>query len=164
MTKTAANSGSTYIMEVASKDALLEWSHKYLQKLQIKRIESHLAHMYVTRGHCLVAALETIVVVAAVGPFAIRLHDGHQIIAECIGHNLEPEDIRTRLWYDHALVQLGRIIWMDILQGPVILIAEQRIEIGTHNCGIEVIRIDQMSMVALIADVHEDALNERINY
>lgn len=148
-------------MEIPHEDALLQRAHKHLQELQVERVESHLSHVNITCGHRFVATLQSIVVIAAIGPFAIRFQNGHQIVAEGIAHNLEPIDIRAGLWNDHALVQLRRIIGMYVLQGPVIAIAKQCIEIGTCYGRIKVVRIDQMSVITLIADVHEDALKRQ---
>lgn len=110
-----ATDTGTHIMEIAGKDALLQWSHKHLQKLQVKCVQSHLTHMNVTCGHRLVAALQTLVVIAAIGPFAMRFHDGNQIITERICNYLEPEDIRTRLRYHCAFVQLHRVVLVYVL-------------------------------------------------
>lgn len=153
----------TYIMEVAREDAFLQRSHKDLQELQVKRVQSHLSHVDVTCWYRLVSALQTIIVISAIGPFTICFHNGHQIITERIGHNREPVDIRTWLLNHCGLIQLCRVVLMYVLCHPIVAVAQHSVEIGTSYCAVEVVHVDQVTEIALIADVHEDTLYQMQN-
>jgi len=96
----------THIVEVTRKGALLQRTNEHLEKFKIEPLQAHLLHVDIPGGHRLISALQPIVVVAAVRPTVVRLHDGHQIVAERVRHDLEPIDIRARLLYLVALVQL----------------------------------------------------------
>jgi len=132
-------------VNVAVEDALLQRANEQLKELEIHLVQAHLLHVDVPGGHRLVTALQPVVGVATIGPAVVRLHNGHQIVAERVRHNLEPEDIRTRLRYLVAAVQLERVVRVYVLLGPIQPVAEQRMEVRTCHRTIEVIGVDQVS-------------------
>lgn len=149
----------TYIVEVAGEDALLQRTHEHLKELEIERVQAHLLHVDVPRWHRLVSSLQPFVAVAAIRPGVVRLHDSHQVVTEGVRDDLEPEDIRARLRNRVALIQLQRVIRMYVLLRPIVSVGEQSVEVGTCHRTVEVIGVDQMSEIALIGYVHEDALS-----
>lgn len=145
-------------MVIAIVDGLLQWTDVQVQEMQPHRVQTDLIHMDVAGRHRFVATLQAIVVVGAIRPFTEMLNDIDEVLAEAFCTNWEPIDIGARLFVRRIRFQLLEVFTVDVTIFPVLLIGFQHVEIGMHQCGVKLLRVNQVTIGFLIEDVQEDLL------
>merc|ERR1712223_204279 len=141
-------------VKVSCEDGLLERSDIEVEHIEPLLVETDLVHVDISRRHSLIAALQPLIVIAAIAPLAKVFSLCDKVCAEPLCEHREPVNIRTRLLgvlEPHA----RRVVGVKVPQFPVVPVPLHLPELVVQAACFEVFGIDEVTKVESVCDVDE---------